>query len=84
MLNLSSHQRRKDLQAAFQKIAPDSILEVQDQFESFLSEIEEDVDLRADPGPHIKNQDENILDDLRLKEFDLLDVVMAKFNMAKS
>ena len=69
---------------AFKKVAPDAVLEVQDQFESFLSEIEEDVDGRVGLAPFVKSNDQNLLDDLRVKEFDLMDVVMAKFNMARS
>jgi hypothetical protein len=34
--------------------------------------------------PFAKAKDENLLDDLLFKEFDLLDVVMTKFNMEKS
>lgn len=69
---------------AFMKVAPDSVLEVQDQFESFLSEIEEDVDGQVGMAPFVSINGQNLLDDLRVKEFDLMDVVMAKFNMARS
>jgi len=41
MLNLSSHQRKKDIQNAFSKIQPEAIIQIQDGGESFLQEIED-------------------------------------------
>ena len=41
MLNLSSHQRKKDIQNAFSKIQPEAVIQIKDGGESFLKEIED-------------------------------------------
>lgn len=42
------------------------------------------MDSKPDAMPLTKANNENLLDDLLVKEFDLLDVVMTKFNIEKS
>jgi len=42
MLNLTHEKRKKDMQMAFSKVAPDSIIQVQDGGESFLEEIDDE------------------------------------------
>jgi hypothetical protein len=82
MLNLSSHQRKKDIQNAFSKIQPEAIIQIQDGGESFLQEIE-DAQEEAYKMTGVPEVNANLLDELKLSEFDLIEVIMTKFNMSR-
>lgn len=87
MLNLSEHKRRKELQSAYKKLGSDKLIKVPDGGESFLEEIEDGSDHKKSAKnfhPLHGGLQGNLLDDLESKEFDLLEMVLKKFNMSGS
>ena len=88
MMNESNHARKKANYAAYlRQFQPEKIIKLQDGGNSFLDEIEEDVDHvpvlysgRADLNEAYTTNKE-LLGELKVKEFDLFEMVINKFNM---
>ena len=87
MLNESNHAKKKaGYENYMKKLKPDKIIKLQDGGNSFLAEIDEEQNKPVNPSqnahlnaPYTAN--EELLGELRHKEFDLFEVVIEKFSM---
>ena len=87
MMNESNHAaKRTNYDAYMKQFQSDRIIKLQDGGNSFLEEIDEELSRPVSPSQNadlnaIYKTNEELLGELRTKEFDLFEMVMNKFNM---
>jgi len=87
MMNESNHAKKKaNYENYMKQFQPEKIIQLQDGGTSYLHEIDEELSRPSSPGQNAALNaayatNEQLLGDLRHKEFDLFEMVINKFNM---
>ena len=86
MMNESNHAKKRANYADYLKMFQhEKIIRLQDGGDSYLDEIDEDLSRPPSPGGATENaayhRNEQLLGDLKVKDFDIFEVVINKFNM---
>ena len=89
MMNESNHaKKRANYDDYLKMFQHEKIIKLKDGGDSFLNEIDEELSRPPSPGGQELNaayhRNEQLLDDLKVKEFDIFEVVINKFNMHTS
>ena len=86
MMNESNHaKKRANYEDYLKMFQHEKIIRLYDGGDSYLDEIDEDLSHPPSPGGAMENaayhRNEQLLGDLKVKDFDIFEVVINKFNM---